>query len=183
MYVAMVCWWQHALHHNARLVMCYRHLTLTLIGLQINCDSVAVGRRLLTGCLYVARLALAQGPRPRRMAQSSRCTLPTHNSRTKFILSSAWGGASRPPSQAPIPLRGPVGQPHALPFGMSRAINTTTQTPSGRGSRATLPGSLGPALVLTPPPIPSRQADRGLRAAPRASEAERRRGGGQGLSR
>mmetsp|Transcript_17833 Transcript_17833/g.50012 ORF Transcript_17833/g.50012 Transcript_17833/m.50012 type:complete len:113 (+) Transcript_17833:1244-1582(+) len=24
---------------------------------------------------------------------------------TKFILSSAWGGASRPPSQAPIPLR------------------------------------------------------------------------------
>ena len=48
-------------------------------------------------------------------------------------------------------------------------INTTThQTLYGRGLRAALPG---PALVLTPPPILGRQADRGLWAAPRANEA------------
>ena len=35
---------------------------------------------------------------------------------TKFILSSAWGGASRPPSQAPIPLRGACRSPPCSAF-------------------------------------------------------------------
>eukprot|EP00967_Tisochrysis_lutea_P066141 scaffold86126_cov32-Tisochrysis_lutea.AAC.4 len=68
------------------------------------------------------------------------------------------GGAPRvPPLRHQFPSGGPVGHPHALPSGMSRASNTTTQTPSGRGSRAALPGPLGPALVLrtVPPPPPS----------------------------
>ena len=52
---------------------------------------------------------------------------------TKFILSSAWAGASRPPSRHQFPSGGPVSQPHALPSGMSGAIKTTSQPPVGAG--------------------------------------------------
>ena len=105
---------------------------------------------------------------------------------TKFILSSAWGGAPRvPPLRHQFPSLGPVGHPHALPFGMSRALNTTTQTPSGRGSRAALPGPLGPALVLTPPPhpwSPGRQGPLGGTQGQRGKRGRWERQGGQGLS-
>ena len=59
---------------------------------------------------------------------------------TKFVLSSAWGGAPRAlPVRLQVPFRGSIGHPHALPFGKSWALINTTQTPSGRGLRAALP--------------------------------------------
>eukprot|EP00967_Tisochrysis_lutea_P020777 scaffold23588_cov25-Tisochrysis_lutea.AAC.1 len=76
------------------------------------------------------------------------------------------GGRLAPPLRHQFSSGGPVGQPHALPSGMSRAINNNTKTPSGRGSRAELPpGQLGPApgLVVTSPHpwSPSRQGPLG----------------------
>eukprot|EP00967_Tisochrysis_lutea_P077101 scaffold104589_cov30-Tisochrysis_lutea.AAC.4 len=51
------------------------------------------------------------------------------------------GGRLAPaPSKSPTPLAGGlVGHPHALPFGTSWAHIDTTQTPSWRGWRATIP--------------------------------------------
>ena len=57
-----------------------------------------------------------------------------HRTEVKLILSSEWGGTSRPrapPLRLQLPSRRPVGQPHALPSGISKVRNNTTHTPVG----------------------------------------------------